>query len=55
MKKVKERTTINFDNDVYWNVLKLRSNPEYAKMSVSALVNKLLAIALNEISKVKKG
>ncbi len=44
----KERTTINFDADVYAKVLALRARPEFARMSVSALVNMLLSKALKE-------
>lgn len=42
----KERTTINFDADVYQKVLSLRANPKYARMSISAIVNMLLGMAL---------
>ena len=48
MAKEKERTTINFDADVYAEILKLRANPQYARMSVSALVNMLLNAALSK-------
>lgn len=44
----KERTTINFDADVYQKVLELRARPEYARMSISAIVNRLLDRALND-------
>lgn len=46
MVKNKERTTINFDAEVYAELLKLRGKPEYARKSVSALVNMLLVRAL---------
>lgn len=42
----KERTTINFDADVYQKVLSLRANPKYSRMSISAIVNMLLGMAL---------
>lgn len=45
----KERTTVNFDSDIYEMVLALRAKPEYARMSVSALVNMLLERALAEL------
>lgn len=45
----KERTTVNFDLDIYEMVLALRAKPEYARMSVSALVNMLLERALAEL------
>jgi hypothetical protein len=51
MKNTKERTTVNFDADVYQEVLKLRARPEFARMSISAIVNTLLERALKE----KKG
>ena len=46
MKRDKERTTVNFDADVYQKVLELRAKPEYARMSISAIVNVLLERAL---------
>lgn len=48
MRKRKERTTVNFDADVYQKVIELRAKPEYARMSISAIVNTLLERALNE-------
>ena len=51
MNNPKERTTVNFDSDVYEKVLALRAKPEYARMSVSALVNMLLERALAEAKK----
>ena len=48
MNSPKERTTVNFDADVYQEVLKLRARPEFARMSISAIVNTLLERALNE-------
>lgn len=42
MRKGKERTTVNFDADVYQKVLEFRAKPEYARMSISAIVNMLL-------------
>ena len=48
MRKPKERTTINFEQDVYERVLALRAKPEFARMSVSALVNMLLEMALKK-------
>ena len=48
MKSSKERTTINFDADVYRKVLEYRARPECARMSISAIVNELLKRALDE-------
>lgn len=48
MRRDKERTTVNFDADVYQKVLELRAKPEYARMSISAIVNVLLERALAE-------
>lgn len=48
MRGEKERTTVNFDADVYQKVLEFRAKPEYARMSISAIVNMLLERALNE-------
>ena len=48
MRRDKERTTVNFDADVYQKVLELRAKPEYARMSISAIVNALLERALAE-------
>lgn len=48
MNTTKERTSVNFDADVYQKVLELRAKPEYARMSISAIVNKLLTKALDE-------
>lgn len=48
MKPSKVRTSVNFDADVYQKVLALRAKPEYARMSVSAIVNMLLERALND-------
>lgn len=39
----KERTTICFDADVFDMVLAMRAKPEYRRMSISAIVNMLLA------------
>lgn len=49
----KERTTVNFDANVYQKVLELRARPEYARMSISAIVNKLLERALNDEARAK--
>ena len=51
MNNTKELTTVKFDSDVYETVLALRAKPEYARMSVSALVNMLLERALAEAKK----
>ena len=49
MAKSKERTTINFDTDVYEKVVALRMRSEYVRMSVSAIVNMLLEMALERV------
>lgn len=47
----KERTTICFDADVFDMVLAMRAKPEYRRMSISAIVNMLLATALSDEGK----
>lgn len=42
----KERTTVNMDADILERILRMRSQPEFARKSVSALVNMLLAEGL---------
>lgn len=44
----KTRSTVSFDPEIFEMVLALRAKPEYARMSVSRLVNMLLARALTE-------
>ena len=42
----KTRLTVTFDDDVFQGILALRARPEYARMSISKIVNVLLKKAL---------
>lgn len=44
----KVRTSINFDVDVFEGILSMRADLQYARMSISKIVNELIRNALKK-------
>ena len=53
----KTRLTVTFDDDVFQGILALRARPEYARLSLTKIINILLAevIAADNDYMVKEG